>query len=169
MKRSPNTPGGGAEPLVPTLIRSNKGVQREAAGLSAFRTPPGRRRVLAAMALLVSAAFGASCTDANGYQPGEPKPDLTETEMVWLHVDGCTSNPIIEKSDEESVRFGCPYSKESPDEPEIVEEKPGQTDGKYFRVIIDKPGAGLKPDKSTKDSDVGTTGGGKIEGPPRQF
>ena len=128
MKRSPNTPGGGAEPLVPTLIRSNKGVQREAAGLSAFRTPPGRRRVLAAMALLVSAAFGASCTDANGYQPGEPKP-----------------------------------------EPEIVEEKPGQTDGKYFRVIIDKPGAGLKPDKSTKDSDVGTTGGGKIEGPPRQF
>ena len=48
-------------------------------------------------------------------------------------------------------------------------EKPGQTDGKYFRVIIDKPGAGLKPDKSTTDSDVGTTGGGKIEGPPRQF
>ena len=169
MKRSPNTPGGGAEPLVPTLIRSNKGVQREAAGLSAFRTPPGRRRVLAAMALLVSAAFGASCTDANGYQPGEPKPDLTETQIVWLRVDGCSSNPIVEEHDKESVRFGCPYSKESPDEPEILKGKPERPDGKVFRAVIDRPGARLEPDKSTTDSDVGTTGGGKIEGPPRQF
>ena len=60
-------------------------------------------------------------------------------------------------------------SKESPDEPEILKGKPERPDGKVFRAVIDRPGARLEPDKSTTDSDVGTTGGGKIEGPPRQF